>query len=95
MRCVPSHRRAARLLDDERERIRLVEQTQLALRRLAIRRIREDSAAEEVAMKVGDERADVARAQRPAIALEAVVLAHQRRGRLSSQSCSYESFTER
>src|SRR3982750_3701393 len=44
-------RGAAGLLDDERQRIRLVEQAQLAVRRLFIGRIGEDAAAEEVAME--------------------------------------------
>src|SRR5215831_1036285 len=51
-------RGAAGLLDDERERVRLVEKAQLAARRLGVRRIREDAAAEQVAVEVGHERAD-------------------------------------
>ena len=65
MRCWPSIADAARLLDDERERVRLVEQAQLALAASsAIRRIAEHAAAEQVAVEVGDERADVAHAER-------------------------------
>src|SRR5690348_18427962 len=51
--------RAASLLDDEPQRVRLVEQAELSPRRLAVRRIREDSAAEQVAMEVRDERSHV------------------------------------
>ena len=71
-------RRAARLLDDERERIGLVQQAKLAVRALGVGRIREHAAAEEVAMEVGDERADVAHAQRLVIALEPAIAAHER-----------------
>src|SRR6185437_7041634 len=71
-------RRSPGLLDDEGERVRLVEQAQLAARRLAVRRIGEDAAAEKVAVEVGDERADVARAERRVVALEAFVVPHQR-----------------
>ena len=46
---------AARLFGDERQRIRLVQQTQLALRRLLVGRIAEDAAAQEIAMEVGDQ----------------------------------------
>ena len=41
-----------------------------------VRRIREDAAAEQVAMEVGDERADVARAERLVVALEPLYCAH-------------------
>src|SRR5687767_8431307 len=52
---------ATGLLDDERERIGLVKKPQLAAPVPAVGRIREESAAEEVAMEIGNERADVAR----------------------------------
>src|ERR671912_764402 len=75
-------RRAARLLADERERIRLVEQSQLSLRALAAVRIAEHAAAEEIAMEVRDERANVAHREMPALTFEAAVLPHQLLGRL-------------
>ena len=58
-------RSAPRLLDDECQRIRLVQQPELAIRRLGVGRIGEDAAAEEVAVKVGDERADVSSLEWP------------------------------
>src|SRR5258708_7611740 len=70
------------LLADEGERICLVEQPELPDGHLAIPRITEDASAEQVAMKVGDERSNVAHAQRLPISLEAAILAHQRLRRL-------------
>jgi len=64
--------RPARLLDDVRERRRFVQQPQLALRGDRVRRIQKDTARHQVAVDVGDERADVARILRddaPAIAV--------------------------
>src|SRR5690348_10940786 len=57
-------RGAPRLLHDEAEWIRLVKEAELSLRRLAIRRIREDAAAEQIPVEVRDEGTDVAHAQR-------------------------------
>src|SRR5437868_6090191 len=71
-------RRATRLLDDEAEWVRLVQQAELSFGRLAVRRIGEDAAAEEIAMEIGDERSNVAHAQRLGAALEATVAPHQR-----------------
>ena len=48
---------AARLLRDESERVGLVQQPQLALGTLALGRVREDAAAEQVAMEISYERA--------------------------------------
>lgn len=50
---------SARLLDDERRRVALVEQTQLPVRRRRVVRVQEDAAVHQGAVKVGDERADV------------------------------------
>ena len=52
--------RASRLLGDERERRRLVEQPQLAPRGLAVGGIEEDAAREQVAVEVGHQRSHVA-----------------------------------
>src|SRR5690349_17162234 len=60
--------RAAGLFDDERERIGLVQKTQLSLGRLAVGRVREDAAAEQIAVEIGDERTDVPCAERAPIA---------------------------
>ena len=54
------------LLGDERERCGLVEHAQLAVGVLAVAGVEEDPAVEQVAVEVGDQRADVARAVGPA-----------------------------
>ena len=59
-RAAAVRRRSAGLLADERQRIRLVEQPQLAPRGLAVGGIHEDATGEQVAMEVGHQRADVA-----------------------------------
>src|SRR4051812_15979820 len=74
---LPVDRRAAGLLADERQWIGLVEEPQLPLWTLLARRIAEHAAAEQVAMEVGDERADVAHREWPSVALEPAVLAHE------------------
>src|SRR5258707_3820882 len=70
------------LLAEEREGIRLVEKPQFADGHLAVPRIAEHTAAKKIAMKVGDERPDVAYAQRLPFALEPAILAHEELGRL-------------
>src|SRR5687767_14480785 len=78
-------RRTARLLADEREWIRLVEKPQLPLGALAAVRIAEHATAEEVAMEVGDERADVAHGQVPALTLEPPVLPRSEERRVGKE----------
>ena len=51
---------AARLFDDESKGVGLVEKTQFSIWRFGGRRVNEDAAFEEIAMEVGDERANVA-----------------------------------
>ena len=72
MRSLPSMRRAAGLLEEERHRVRLVEQAELAALALRVGGVREDAALEQRAVRVGDERADVARAVRRLERLAAV-----------------------
>src|ERR1700720_3173654 len=62
-------RRTARLLHNESEWTRLVKETKLAALVPPIRGVGEEAAAEEITMEIGDERADVARAHRLAIAI--------------------------
>ena len=57
---------AAGLLGDERQRVRLVHQPQLAVRVARVRRVDVDPALDQVAVEVRHERADVARRVRPA-----------------------------
>src|SRR6266702_3759640 len=76
-------RPAARLLHHERERRRLVQQAQLALRVVRGRGIQKDAAGNEIAMEVCDERADVAgvlRLDLPLAVLERAHHALHRRG---------------
>src|SRR5690349_6096123 len=68
----------ARLLDDETKWICFVQETKLTLGRFAIRGIREDAAAQKIAMEVGDERADITDAQRLRAALESAIAPHER-----------------
>ena len=53
-------RRAARLLGDQRQRRPFVEGAELPLRALAVGRVEEDPAVEQVAVKVRDQRSHVA-----------------------------------
>eukprot|EP00964_Phaeocystis_antarctica_P071138 scaffold43356_cov54-Phaeocystis_antarctica.AAC.1 len=56
-----AHRRAARRLDDEGHRRRLVQQAQLAVRVLGVAGVGEDAAVQQRAVHVADHGADVAR----------------------------------
>src|SRR5688572_4226221 len=70
---------ASRLFRNEREWRRLIEQTQLPVRALAVRRVHENSAVQQGAMHVCDERADVARRERLRIrAVRILQMIHQR-----------------
>ena len=55
--------RAAGLLGDERQRVRLVQQAELAARTLPVGGIREQAATQQIAMEIRDERPDVSHAQ--------------------------------
>ena len=70
--------RASRLLDDEGQRIGLVKETKLSARLLLIRRIGEQTAAEKIAVEIGDERADVADVHRRSLAVQSAIAPHQR-----------------
>src|SRR6185503_17173715 len=74
---MPVAGKPAGLLHDKRERIRLVEETQLPVRVPGIARIAKHATAEEVAMKIGDERPDVADAERLPCAPDAAVAPHE------------------
>src|SRR5688572_12157655 len=74
---LPISGKATRLLHDERERIRLVEQPELALRIPAVARVAEHAAAEEVTVKIGDQRADVSYAQRLPRIPDPAITSHQ------------------
>src|SRR5205085_847942 len=72
-------RGAARLLEEERHRVRFVEETQLAVLALRICGVPEHAALDERAMCIGDERSDVARAVRRLERLAAVGVRADRR----------------
>src|SRR5207249_6849808 len=65
------------LFDDEGERTGLVKKTQLAPLVLAIGWISEKPAAQQVAMKVSDKRADIAGIHRLSVSILATIVPHQ------------------
>src|SRR5579862_572884 len=76
---LPAIRRGAPgLLDDEGQWIGLVQQTELAPRRLSVRRIGEDATAKQVSMEVRHQRSNIPGAERLSIAVQSLVLSHQR-----------------
>src|SRR5690349_7466719 len=70
-------RRSSCLFDNERKRIRFVQETELPLRRDSTCRVSEQSAAEKIAMEVGNERSDIAHVHRLSLAVESAIPAHQ------------------
>src|SRR3990170_2316117 len=66
------------LLDDESERIGLVEEAQLAAPVAAVGWISEQASAKKIAMEISDERSDVSGAHRLAAALLPAIITHQR-----------------
>src|SRR6266566_81180 len=65
------------LLDDERQRIRLVQEPELSTLVFSVPRIGEEPAAEKVAMEIRDERAHVASAHRLPIAVLSPIVLHE------------------
>src|SRR5579884_3733341 len=59
-RMTSGRRLSLRLLDDKGQRGRFVKQSEFSFRMFAVARIEEDPPFEKIAMKIGDERADVA-----------------------------------
>src|ERR1051325_3796212 len=74
---VSIRRRSACLLNDEGEWTGLVQKSQLAALVLSVRRIGEQSTAEQIAMEISDERPDVTSIHRLAIAVDAAVVVHE------------------
>src|SRR5712672_3462176 len=68
---------ATGLLDDEREWTRLIEKAELPVSVPAIGRVSEETAAKEIAVKIGDEGANVTSAHRLAVAILSAIVAHQ------------------
>src|SRR5690349_2556124 len=68
---------STRLLDDEGQWVRLIEQSELAVRIATVTRVAEHTAAEEVAMEIGDERTDIAHTERLSRTADAPVTPHQ------------------